>query len=248
MMDQFARAKREAPDALLFFRMGDFYELFGTDAEIAARELGITLTSRSKGAEAMPMAGVPVKSMEGHLLRLVRRGHKVAICEQTSDPRTTKGIVDRDIVRVVTAGTLTEEDALDSHANNYLASLFPAENEVGIAWLDLSTGRFQVSVVPKEKSLDELNRIAPAELLWADEWAEQDPDWAKALVREFDSALGERPVWRFAREAALRALHRQFRVKSLEGFGLDEDSPPCPPRAPWSNTWKRPNAGVASTC
>ena len=108
MMDQFHAAKREAGDALLFFRMGDFYELFGTDAEVASRELGIALTSRAKGADAMPMAGVPVKSMEPYLMRLVRAGHKVAVCEQTGDPRTSKGIVDRGIVRVVTAGTITE--------------------------------------------------------------------------------------------------------------------------------------------
>ncbi|MEO2163515.1 MAG: DNA mismatch repair protein MutS, partial [bacterium] len=103
MMDQFQRAKREQPDALLFFRMGDFYELFGEDAKVAARELGIALTSRAKGADALPMAGVPVKAMDGYLMRLVAKGYKVAICEQLSDPRTTKGIVDRGIVRVVTA-------------------------------------------------------------------------------------------------------------------------------------------------
>ncbi|MCB9909838.1 MAG: DNA mismatch repair protein MutS [Planctomycetes bacterium] len=228
MMDQFQRAKKEQPDALLFFRMGDFYELFGEDAEIAARELGIALTSRAKGSDAMPMAGVPVKSMEGYLLRLVRAGFKVAICEQTSDPRTSKGIVDRAIVRVVTAGTLTEEDALDAHANNYLASLFPQGHEVGLAWLDLSTGRFQVTVAPFEKALDELNRIAPAELLWAEDWTDAHPDLAADLEREFGNQLSHRPVWRFARDTALRALHRQFQVKSLEGFGLEDGSAVIP--------------------
>ncbi len=228
MMDQFNQAKKEQPDALLFFRMGDFYELFGQDAQIAAKELGIAVTSRSKGADAMPMAGVPVKSMEGHLLRLVRRGHKVAICEQLGDPRTTKGIVDRGIVRVVTAGTLTEESALESNSNNYLASIFPQDDQAGLAWVDLSTGRFQVTAVPIEKALDELNRIAPAELLWADEFGNSHPELAASLIKEIGPALSERAAWRFARDTALRALHEQFQVKSLEGYGVENESPVVP--------------------
>ncbi|MCA9000667.1 MAG: DNA mismatch repair protein MutS [Planctomycetes bacterium] len=228
MMDQFNRAKKEQPDALLFFRMGDFYELFGQDAQIAGKELGIAVTSRAKGADALPMAGVPVKSMEGYLLRLVRKGHKVAICEQMSDPRTTKGIVDRAIVRVVTAGTLTEESALESNSNNYLASLYPQDGKVGLAWVDLSTGRFQVSEVPAAKALDELNRIAPAELLWAEEFGNDHPELAAALIKEIGPALSERAAWRFSRDTALRALHEQFQVKSLEGYGLEDDSAVVP--------------------
>ena len=123
MMEQFWRAKKEAPDALLFFRMGDFYELFHQDAVTASRELGLTLTARSKGADSIPMAGVPVKAAEGYVIRLVRKGHKVAICEQLQDPRHVKGIVDRGIVRVVTPGTLTEDDALDARAPNFLGCL-----------------------------------------------------------------------------------------------------------------------------
>ena len=118
MMEQFWRAKKEAPDALLFFRMGDFYELFHQDAVTASRELGLTLTARSKGADSIPMAGVPVKAAEGYVIRLVRKGHKVAICEQLQDPRHVKGIVDRGIVRVVTPGTLTEDDARASSASS----------------------------------------------------------------------------------------------------------------------------------
>ncbi|MEZ6020982.1 MAG: DNA mismatch repair protein MutS [Planctomycetota bacterium] len=228
MMDQFQRAKREQPDALLFFRMGDFYELFGEDAEVAARELGIALTSRAKGSDALAMAGVPVKSMEGYLLRLVRRGFKVAICEQMSDPRTTKGIVDRAIVRVVTAGTLTEEDALESRSNNYLASLFPQDGEMGIAWVDLSTGRFQVASVPLEKAFDELSRIAPAEILWDEDWTESLGEIGVQLLREFGDQLSPRPAWRFSRDSGLRALQRQFQVKSLEGFGIEHEAPVVP--------------------
>ena len=181
MMDQFRAAKEEAGDALLFFRMGDFYELFGEDAEVASKELGIALTSRAKGAEAMAMAGVPVKSMEPYLMRLVRAGHKVAVCEQTSDPRASKGIVDRAIVRVVTAGTITEEDELDSRASNYLAALFvdeetPAatspgsgssglgsskQGRSGLGWIDLSTGRAYAMEVNTSEISNELARIGP---------------------------------------------------------------------------------------
>ncbi len=122
MMEQFWAAKKEHPDCVLFFRMGDFYELFHEDAQLAARELGITLTARSKGEDAIPMAGVPVRSVESYLFKLVNKGFRVAICEQMSDPRTTKGIVDRSVVRVVTKGTITEEDALDARAPNHLAA------------------------------------------------------------------------------------------------------------------------------
>src|SRR5688572_7002301 len=144
MMVQFRRAKKEQPDALLFFRMGDFYELFEEDAVLASRELGIALTSRSKADGAIPMAGVPVKSVDGYLMKLVRRGHKVAICEQIEDPRRAKGIVERAIVRVVTAGTLTEEDALEAREHNDLACVYACDAGAGLAWVDVSTGRFAV--------------------------------------------------------------------------------------------------------
>src|SRR5438552_6988609 len=124
MMEQFWRAKKEQPEALLFFRMGDFYELFHEDAKVASRELGLTLTARSKGEDAIAMAGVPVRAVEGYLMRLVAKGFKVAICEQLEDPRLAKGLVDRAIVRVVTAGTITEENALDAREPNFLACVF----------------------------------------------------------------------------------------------------------------------------
>jgi len=155
MMEQFRRAKKEAPGALLFFRMGDFYELFHEDAVVASRELGLTLTSRSKGSpQPIPMAGVPVRAVEGYLVRLVRKGHKVAICEQLEDPREAKGIVERGIVRIVTPGTLTEENALDARTSNYLASLVVLSGRAGLAWVDLSTGRMQGCELAKERVLD----------------------------------------------------------------------------------------------
>ncbi|MCB9914609.1 MAG: DNA mismatch repair protein MutS [Planctomycetes bacterium] len=228
MMEQFRRAKQEQPDALLFFRMGDFYELFERDAEVAAKELGIALTSRSKGDGAIAMAGVPVKAAEGYLLRLVQRGHKVAICEQLTDPRTTKGIVDRGIVRVVTPGTLTEENALDARANNYLASLWVGERAAGIAWVDVSTGRFHVTEVARARLADELARIAPAELLWCPDLVRDDPELSVELQRAFGPRLSERDPWRFERDTARRALLAHFKVATLEGYGLEDASAAIP--------------------
>jgi len=225
MMEQFRRAKKEAPGALLFFRMGDFYELFHEDAVVASRELGLTLTSRSKGSpQPIPMAGVPVRAVDGYLVRLVRKGHRVAICEQLTDPREAKGIVERGIVRIVTPGTLTEENALDARASNYLASLVVSHERAGLAWVDLSTGRMQGCELSTERVLDELARLAPSELLVSPETLEGRAHWKAELTEHVGVALTEREPWRFARDGALRALTRHFRVKSLEGFGIDAES------------------------
>jgi DNA mismatch repair protein MutS len=225
MMEQFWRAKKEAPGALLFFRMGDFYELFHEDAVTVSRELGLTLTSRSKGsAQPIPMAGVPVRAADGYLVRLVKKGHKVAICEQLQDPREVKGIVERGIVRIVTPGTLTEENALDARANHYLASLVVVRGRAGLAWVDLSTGRMHGCELAEERVLDELARLAPSELLAAPELWEAHPEWRTELAEHLRVALTEREAWRFAAEGAVRALTRHFRVKSLEGFGVEASS------------------------
>jgi DNA mismatch repair protein MutS len=225
MMEQFWRAKQEQPDALLFFRMGDFYELFHDDAHVAARELGIALTSRSKGEDAIAMAGVPVRSVESYLMRLVQKGFKVAICEQLQDPREAKGVVDRAIVRVVTAGTITEETSLRAREPNFLASLHASHDSACIAWLDVSIGRFQAMLVPRAKIVDEIARLDPAELLWSAAARDADPE----LARELDEMLGKRITlrdpWRFERESARRILLEQFKTASLEGFGIDESSP-----------------------
>lgn len=225
MMDQFHRAKQEAGDALLFFRMGDFYELFGKDAEIASRELGIALTSRAKGTDAMPMAGVPVKSMEPYLMRLVRAGHKVAVCEQMGDPRTTKGIVDRGIVRIVTAGTITEEDELDARTSNYLASVFIDGARAAVSWVDLSTGRAFATELDAEGLADELARIAPAEVLLSEELPRTAPELCEQLQRELGPRITWREPWRFSGDTAQRALQEQFKVKTIEGFGFEDRSP-----------------------
>ena len=224
MMVQWRAAKKEAPDALLFFRMGDFYELFHDDAVVAARLLGLTLTSRSKGDEAIPMAGVPFRAAETYVIRLVRQGKKVAIVEQLQDPKEAKGIVERGIVRIVTPGTLTEEDALDARSHNFLASLWVGPRSCGLAWLDVSTGRLQACELDEGELVDELGRIRPAELLLAPETLDPRPELARELADELRVALTERELWRFDRETTARTLAKHFRVKSLAGFGIEDDS------------------------
>jgi DNA mismatch repair protein MutS len=228
MMEQFWRAKQEQPDALLFFRMGDFYELFHEDAHVAARELGIALTSRSKGEDAIAMAGVPVRSVESYLMRLVQKGFKVAICEQLQDPREAKGLVDRAIVRVVTAGTITEENSLRAREHNYLASLHASQDTACIAWLDVSVGRLRALLAPRSKIVDELARIDPAELLWSSAARDGEPELARELDEMLGARITVRDPWRFERESARRTVLEHFKVASLEGFGIDESSPVVP--------------------
>ena len=136
-MAQYLAHKRLHPDALLFFRMGDFYELFFEDAKIASKVLGITLTSRSKGDAAIPMAGVPYRSLDGYLKRLVQKGHRVAICEQMQDPKEAKGVIERLVVRIVTPGTLTEDSLLDNSRPNHLVAITVQKDRAGLAWVDV---------------------------------------------------------------------------------------------------------------
>lgn len=230
VMAQYWRAKQEEPDALLFFRLGDFYELFHDDAKLVSRELGLTLTAREKGPNAVPMAGVPARNLDAYLMKLVRRGHKVAICEQTTDPKSSKGLVERAIVRVVTAGTITEEDALDARAHNFLAGLVVLEARAGrepkaaLAWVDLSTGVFQGAVLPLEAVRDELARIQPAELIWSPDSAARAPQIARELAAA-GTRTTEREDWRFDVVSMRRVLEKHFKVATLEGFGLENDSP-----------------------
>ncbi|MBK7642411.1 MAG: DNA mismatch repair protein MutS [Planctomycetes bacterium] len=224
MMEQFWAAKKEQPDALLFFRMGDFYELFHDDAKIASRELGITLTARSKGEDAIPMAGVPVRTMELYLMRLVKKGFKVAICEQLQDPRHTQGMLERGVVRVVTAGTLTEEDALEARENNYLLALYVMGEQAGLAWVDLSTGRMRTSEVALARAAEEVARIAPAELLCSKLIEDSQPELAAELEELLGPRISPRDPWCFERESAARTLGKHFKVATLEGFGIEDDS------------------------
>ena len=167
MMRQYLGIKADYPDMLLFYRMGDFYELFYDDAKRAASLLDITLTARGKsGGNAIPMCGVPYHAVEGYLAKLVRKGESIAICEQIGDPATSKGPVERKVTRVVTPGTLTDEALLSANRDNVVAAIFAGTDTIGIAWLDLSAGRFRLTEVSdRESLLGELERLRPAELI-----------------------------------------------------------------------------------
>ncbi|MCZ6786809.1 MAG: DNA mismatch repair protein MutS [Planctomycetota bacterium] len=224
MMRQYKAAKRKARGALLFFRMGDFYELFFEDAKVASQALGLTLTSRSK-EKNIPMAGVPVRSVDGYLRRLVTQGFRVAICEQLQDPATTKGIVDRDVVRIVTPGTLTEETALRANAANYLLALVLTPKRAGLAWADLSTGRFCVEDVARAAAADAVARIAPAEIVVPEAALEAAEPHLDELARISGATPQGVPGWVTEESSATRILKEHFGVATLEGFGLRRKDP-----------------------
>ena len=216
MMRQYLAIKAEYPDMLLFYRMGDFYELFYDDAERAAGLLDITLTSRGKsGGSPIPMAGVPYHAAEGYLARLVRQGESVAICEQIGDPATSKGPVERQVTRIVTPGTLTDEALLSSQRDNLVAAVSAAERGIGLAWLDLSGGRFRMMHCSDADALaSEIERLRPAELI-------VDEDQAGLAGLPGDMRKTRRPPWHFELDSAKRLLCRQFGTQDLTGFGCD---------------------------
>ena len=228
---QYLRIKSAYPDALVLFRLGDFYETFDDDAELAARELEITLTSRTMGKDMrVPMAGVPAHALESYLARLVKKGHKVAICEQLTDPAQSRGLVERDVVRVVTPGTVFESSLLDQDTNNYLAALFEENDRVGLAYVDISTGEFSATQLEPEKAVSELERIGPAEILIPagdsfPEWI--PPEVRTSLVNGGDQALSERyPITQvnpacFDLDLARDALLAHYQIQTLESFGCE---------------------------
>jgi DNA mismatch repair protein MutS len=216
-MRQYLSAKAEHPDVLLFFRMGDFYELFYDDARKAARLLDITLTQRGQSAgQPIPMAGVPYHAAENYLARLVRLGESVAICEQIGDPALSKGPVERKVVRIVTPGTVTDAALLEERRDNLLLAIAAgAQGAYGLAWADLSSGRFLLSEVPTAEALAaELARLQPAETL-----VSEDIAWPR-LVSSLPG-VRKRPPWHFDGDAARRELNRFFGTRGLDGFGVD---------------------------
>jgi len=216
-MKQFFAAKSEYPDLLLFFRMGDFYELFYDDARKAARLLDITLTQRgSSGGAPIPMAGVPVHAYEGYLARLVALGESVAICEQIGDPALAKGLVERKVVRIVTPGTVTDEALLDERRDTLLMAIARNKHGYGLAWADLAGGRFLVNEVDSEDALEaELARLEPAELLVPDE-----DQWPEFLRER--RGVRRRPPWLFDADSGRRQLLAFFQLHDLSGFGIDD--------------------------
>src|SRR5688500_18395578 len=219
MMQQYLDAKEACGDALLFFRMGDFYELFHDDARTAARVLGLTLTSRDKGENPIPMAGFPHHQLESYLAKLIGGGFRAAVCEQVEDPKLAKGLVKREVTRIVTPGTLTDDALLDPQASNFLAAVAQVAGQplAGLAWIDVSTGRFCAAAFPAEQLADHLARVGPAELLVSDE-AARLPDQLLERI-----SLTRRPAWTFGHTAAIGALAKHFGTRSLEGFGFDAE-------------------------
>ncbi len=216
MMRQYLAIKAEYPDMLVFYRMGDFYELFYEDARRAASLLDITLTARGKSAgDPIPMAGVPYHAVEGYLAKLVRKGESVAICEQIGDPATSKGPVERKVTRIVTPGTLTDEALLTAERDNVVAAVAAAKDVIGIAWLDLSAGRFRLTEVPDiEAARAEIQRLRPAELI-VDEDATLDGAFDERI------RVTRRPPWHFEHDSAVRLLCGQFGTQDLAGFGCE---------------------------
>ncbi|MDH5824191.1 DNA mismatch repair protein MutS [Luteimonas sp. RD2P54] len=216
LMKQFFAAKAEHPDVLLFFRMGDFYELFYDDARRAARLLDIVLTQRgASGGAPIPMAGVPHHAAEGYLARLVALGESVAICEQIGDPAASKGLVERKVVRIVTPGTVTDEALLDERRDTLLLALARSKQGYGLAWADLAGGRFLVNEVSNDDQLEaELSRLEPAELLLPDE-----EGWPAFLAAR--SGLRRRAPWLFDADTGRRQLLQFFGLHDLSGFGLE---------------------------
>jgi DNA mismatch repair protein MutS len=218
LMRQYLALKAEHPELLLFFRMGDFYELFYDDAKRAASLLDITLTQRGQSAgQPIPMAGVPVHALDGYLAKLIKLGEAAAIAEQIGDPREAKGLVERRITRIVTPGTVVDEALLEQRRDNLLLAIAPAGERIGLAWLDLGSGRLRVAEIPAGQLAAELARLQPAETLLP-----EDLDWPEGLTTGFRRRY---PPWHFEPAAGRRALLAQFGVRDLEGFGCEHLGP-----------------------
>ena len=219
MMQQFLRIKADHLDTLLFYRMGDFYELFFDDAKKASQILDITLTARGQSAGLpIPMAGIPYHAAEGYLAKLLRHGESIAICEQIGDPATSKGPVERKVVRIVTPGTVTDDALLEDRKDNLLVAISLIDKKYGIASLDVTSGRFILQEVHSEDQLlSELSRLKPAELLFSEEWS---------LPQNIQQRTGlcRRPPWHFDQDSARQRVLAQFKTLDLKGFGCDEMS------------------------
>ena len=211
---QYLRIKKEHQDEILLFRMGDFFETFDDDARIISRELEIALTSREMGrGQRVPLAGIPYHALEPYLAKLIRKGYRVAICEQTSDPATSKGLVDRAVVRVVTPGTVVEDSLLEKSANNFLASVVVDADEAGLAYADITTGEFATTQLPATELAVEIGRLAPSEIL--------APESQDGLSPEYSTLVTPLNADAFDRQWSTETLMSQFGVASLEPFGCE---------------------------
>ena len=216
MMKQYFSIKRQYKDMILFFRMGDFYETFGDDAKIVSKELNIVLTSRNKGKNAIPLAGIPHHALDAYLGKLLKKGYKVAICEQVEDPKKAKGLVRREVVRVVTPGTVLEDSILSTGENNYLMAIFPERRGYGLAFIDISTGEFFATEVGNDEDvLGEINRNMPKEVVVPN-------DFNAGFLEEVEknAAITRVEDWIFDEDRCLEALKEAFSVSSVDGLGL----------------------------
>ncbi|GAA5790120.1 DNA mismatch repair protein MutS [Vibrio cholerae] len=216
-MQQYLRLKAENPDILLFYRMGDFYELFYDDAKRASELLDISLTKRGASAgEPIPMAGVPFHAVEGYLAKLVQMGESVAICEQIGDPATSKGPVERKVVRIVTPGTVTDEALLSERIDNLIAAIYHHNGRFGYATMDITSGRFQLSEPQTEEEMAaELQRTSPRELLFPE-------DFSPVHLMASRQGNRRRPIWEFELDTAKQQLNQQFGTRDLVGFGVEQ--------------------------
>ncbi|MEK6255523.1 MAG: hypothetical protein N2B05_12575, partial [Gemmatimonadales bacterium] len=217
LIQQYLDVKARHPDSILFFRVGDFYEMFFEDAEEGSRLLGITLTSRNNGGSGrVPLAGVPAKAIDDYLPRLVRQGRRVAICEQVEDPAEAEGIVRREVTEIVTPGATLEDSLLNAGRNNFVAAV-AGTDPVGIATADLSTGEVEVRECRAGAVADELTRLEPAEVVVASE---------SAVLPEGPWVVTEREAWRFAPDVSAEVIKRLYRVRDVAGFGLEAGENP----------------------
>jgi len=221
MMEQYLSIKAKHQDSILFFRMGDFYELFFDDAKTASEVLGLTLTSRSHGKKSagVPLAGFPHHSLDTYLSKMIKAGFRVAICEQLEDPKTTKTIVKRDVTEIITPGTVLTDDLLDSKRNNFLCSLYFKKETCGLALVDISTGEFAVDEMPREQFVEEINRTSPAEILVSEEQAAFVEGKLGTVEKYF---FTKREEWIFSRDYGYETLISHFGTLSLKGFGCED--------------------------
>ena len=223
LMKQYKEIKSNFEDSILFFRLGDFYEMFFEDAVKASRELGLTLTSRNKEKNAdVPLAGVPFHSADSYITKLVSKGYKVAICEQTEDPKMAKGIVKREVVKIITPGTVVDVEALDAKSNNYLMSILKIENKLGIAYIDITTGEFKVTEVEKDddfvKLFNEINKIEPKEVLVTEDFYGEIKEKLDDFLQKNDSVV---TFVNKVRDSA-KYLMDYFEIVSLESYGIKD--------------------------
>ncbi|MBN2089925.1 DNA mismatch repair protein MutS, partial [candidate division KSB1 bacterium] len=223
LMEQYLAIKARYEDAILFFRMGDFYEMFYEDAKVASQVLGITLTSRAHGkASDVPLAGFPHHALDVYLTKMIKAGYRVAICEQIEDPKLAKTIVKREVLEVISPGTALSEDLLESKRNNYLVSVYLEDKRGGLAVTDISTGEFLAAEFLEEKLREQVRAFNPAEVLVS---VEQQPYLLRLIPELKDITFTTREGWIFSYDYSYEKLTEHFNTLSLKGFGCDDLRP-----------------------